>query len=73
MYYVFIARKWNLKLLIAKKEAENMPKDNLEQIKEEIIKNVIPDIKKYEKQGKDKIFLQGVTVGMKISKNEKIA
>lgn len=50
-----------------------MPKDDLEQIKEEIIRNVIPDIKKYEKQGKDKVFLQGVTVGMKISQDEKTA
>ena len=50
-----------------------MSENNLEQIKQEIIKDVIPNIKEYEKQGKDKVLIQGIIIGLKINQDEKIA
>lgn len=50
-----------------------MSESNLEQIKQEIIKEVIPNLKKYEKQGKDKVLIQGIAIGLKINQDENIA
>lgn len=52
-----------------------MNEKNLKEIEKEIIEDIIPNIKKYEKQGKNKILLKGITIGMKIAEidNEKTA
>lgn len=48
---------------------------NLKEIEREIIEDIIPNIKKYEEQGKNKVLLKGIAIGMKIAEtnNEKTA
>ena len=66
-YYMFLS--------FLLKEVNNMNEKNLKEIEKEIIEDIIPNIKKYEKQGKNKILLKGITIGMKIAEidNEKTA
>ena len=57
------------------KGVSDMDEKSLKEIEKEIIEDIIPNIKKYEKQGKNKILLKGITIGMKIAEtnNEKTA
>lgn len=50
-----------------------MKKDNLNEIKKELVEDIIPNIKKYKEQGKDMVLLKGIAIGLKIAKEEKIA
>ncbi|WP_295282119.1 hypothetical protein [Veillonella sp.] len=46
---------------------------NLNEIKKELLEDVIPNLKKYKEQGKDMVLLKGIAIGLKIAKEEKIA
>ena len=46
---------------------------NLNEIKKELLEDVIPNLKKYKEQGKDVVLLKGIAIGLKIAKEEKIA
>ena len=50
-----------------------MKNENLNEIKKELLEDVIPNLKKYKEQGKDMVLLKGIAIGLKIAKEEKIA
>ena len=50
-----------------------MKNENLNEIKKELLDDVIPNLKKYKEQGKDMVLLKGIAIGLKIAKEEKTA
>ena len=50
-----------------------MDNKNFEEIRKELVEEVIPNIKKYKEQGKDMVLLQGIAIGLEISQRVKIA